>query len=304
MEYRAIAEKAAEILKEYDYYDFMDNLEIDEGFDDAVDKLERNLYMPQSLEMMSKELIRMYREDDLEPELKAKIYDLVEEVHKGASQEIPNYPDLFELADKFMREEGINRDPLEEAKRYINLYCFCEFENSTADYKDLSKIGVAYTTSEDNQHEIQAYVNLVDFQIEIYIDNFLAKAEKYNSLEEMNQMALPNLDFDDLVYEAQEILYENEEFLENYSSCFDLVSSELFKRGSSATFQDVIDGIKEYESSLVPRFNPEETEGSHEAIATYIQVVNGEEKEEGREWKPLTVQEGLRCKDDLEPGRE
>lgn len=279
MDYRTIAEKWASFYVEYDYYDFHDNLEVGEGFDDAVDKIEQTLQAPQALELLVKELMRIFREGELEPETRDKILDLMGDIHKGTSENVSRYPVEFELTDKFLKDERKNNDPMHEAKCFIDLYCFCEFEDSSADYSDLSKIGVAYTTSEDDQHEIQAYVNLADCQVEIYVDNFPAKIEKYNSIEEMNSVALPNLDFDTLVYEAQAIIDEHEDFFDTHKISYGLVVGELLKRDSKVTLQNIIDGIKEYETSITPRFNPREAEGSPESIATYIEVANGERKE-------------------------
>jgi len=59
------------------------------------------------------------------------------------------------------------KSPLDIAKEIIDEYCREEFERDEgADYTNLSEVNVAYTTTEDDKHEIQANVNLVDFKIE------------------------------------------------------------------------------------------------------------------------------------------
>ena len=81
------------------------------------------------------------------------------------------------------------------------------------DYTDLSKVGIAYTTTEDEQHEIQAAVNLVDFRMETYIDGTLTEYTQYDSLSELIQNGLSYLDFDSLVSVTEEQLapfYEEE----------------------------------------------------------------------------------------------
>ena len=51
-------------------------------------------------------------------------------------------------------------------KEIIDEYCLEEFERDEgADYSDLSEVKVAYTTTEDDKHKIQANVNLVVFKI-------------------------------------------------------------------------------------------------------------------------------------------
>jgi adenine-specific DNA methylase len=65
---------------------------------------------------------------------------------------------------------------------------------------------VAYTTTEDDKHEIQANVNLVDFKIETLVDGTVIRTEQYDSLEDMTERGLKNLSFDDLVYLSEEEL--------------------------------------------------------------------------------------------------
>ena len=96
---------------------------------------------------------------------------------------------------------------LDIAKQYIDDYCREEFEQEEgADYSDLSKIGVAYTTTEDEEHEVQANINLVDFQIETLVDGNVIRKEQFLSLEELIENGLKNLSFDDLVYLSEEEL--------------------------------------------------------------------------------------------------
>ena len=63
------------------------------------------------------------------------------------------------------------KSSLDIAKEIIDEYCREEFERDEgADYSNLSEVNVAYTTTEDDKHEIQANVNLVDFKIETLVD--------------------------------------------------------------------------------------------------------------------------------------
>ena len=97
------------------------------------------------------------------------------------------------------------KSSLDIAKEIIDEYCREEFERDEgADYSNLSEVNVAYTTTEDDKHEIQANVNLVDFKIETLVDGTVIRTEQYDSLEDMTERGLKNLSFDDLVYLSEE----------------------------------------------------------------------------------------------------
>ena len=99
------------------------------------------------------------------------------------------------------------KSSLDIAKEIIDEYCREEFERDEgADYSNLSEVNVAYTTTEDDKHEIQANVNLVDFKIETLVEGTVIRTEQYDSLEDMTERGLKNLSFDDLVYLSEEEL--------------------------------------------------------------------------------------------------
>lgn len=99
------------------------------------------------------------------------------------------------------------KSSLDIAKEIIDEYCREEFERDEgADYSNLSEVNVAYTTTEDDKHEIQANVNLVDFKIETLVDGSVIRTEQYGSLKDMTERGLKNLSFDDLVYLSEEEL--------------------------------------------------------------------------------------------------
>ena len=78
------------------------------------------------------------------------------------------------------------------------------------DYTDLNNVGIAYTTTEDDKHEIQTRVNLVDFRIETLADGKVVRSEQYASLEELTEKGLQSLSFDDLVSLSEEELAQVE----------------------------------------------------------------------------------------------
>ena len=114
-------------------------------------------------------------------------------------------PKGFEIIDSPYLPENA----LDKAKHLIDDFCREEYQREDgADYTDLANVGVAYTTTEDDKHEIQARVNLVDFRIETLADGKVVRSEQFDSLEELTDKGLQALSFDDLVYLSEEELAE------------------------------------------------------------------------------------------------
>ena len=68
-------------------------------------------------------------------------------------------------ANDYLEQVKKSVSELDTAKALIDEYCREEFERDEgADYTDLSNVELAYTTTEDDKHEIQARVNLVDYR--------------------------------------------------------------------------------------------------------------------------------------------
>lgn len=73
----------------------------------------------------------------------------------------------------------------------------------------LRNIGIAYTTverepSQQQEYEIQVTADLENYRILKEIDGILVGEEQYDSLRSMNENALQNLDFDDLITVSDE----------------------------------------------------------------------------------------------------
>lgn len=116
-------------------------------------------------------------------------------------------PKSFEIIDS----PYLTDTALDKAKQIIDNFCREEYQQEDgADYTDLANVGVAYTTTEDDKHEIQARVNLVDFRIETLADCKVVRSEQYASLEELTEKGLQALSFDDLVYLSEEELAQVE----------------------------------------------------------------------------------------------
>ena len=116
-------------------------------------------------------------------------------------------PKGFEIIDSPYLPENA----LDKAKHLIDDFCCEEYQREDgADYTDLTNVGIAYTTTEDDKHEIQARVNLVDFRIETLADGKVVRSVQYASLEELTEKGLQALSFDDLVYLSEEELAQVE----------------------------------------------------------------------------------------------
>lgn len=116
-------------------------------------------------------------------------------------------PKGFEIIDS----PYLTDTALDKAKQIIDDFCREEYQQEDgADYTDLANVGVAYTTTEDDKHEIQARVNLVDFRIETLADGKVVRSEQYDSLEELTDKGLQALSFDDLIYLSEEELAQVE----------------------------------------------------------------------------------------------
>lgn len=96
-------------------------------------------------------------------------------------------PQADELPD-----ESLNR-----AAAYIKDYFEQEF-GSEAEIEDPSHVDLAYTTDEENDAVISVYADLVQYRITTEYGGNIAREEQYNSLDEMNELALKFLSFDDL----------------------------------------------------------------------------------------------------------
>ena len=95
---------------------------------------------------------------------------------------------------------------MRQAKDLIDAFVREEYDTDEgADYHDLSRVDIAYTTTSDGAHELQISADLLHFRLDTYIDNRLSAGKQYQSLEDMVQNCLPNLDFDEMVADAENL---------------------------------------------------------------------------------------------------
>ena len=90
---------------------------------------------------------------------------------------------------------------LERAKELINDFCDSEYEG-TADFSDLTRVDLAYTEDEETQLPINVYADLENKRIISQFNNVTVRVDEYNSLKEMNDLALSGLNFDELIFDA------------------------------------------------------------------------------------------------------
>ena len=92
---------------------------------------------------------------------------------------------------------------MERAKRFIADFCQSEY-GSKADFSDLTKIGIAYTTITDDEIPIQVNIDLVNFRLERDLNGAHLETRQYSSLQDLIANELEILDFDDLIHVSDE----------------------------------------------------------------------------------------------------
>ena len=118
---------------------------------------------------------------------------------KGNSQDVADF-----IEREFLSEEP-EPASLEIAKEFINDFCVAEY-GSPADFSDLEKVGIAYTTVTDEEIPIQVNADLIHYRMERYLDGQFLERRQYESLDELIQNELAELDFDDLISVSDEEL--------------------------------------------------------------------------------------------------
>ncbi len=90
---------------------------------------------------------------------------------------------------------------LDKAKDYLIEFMVSEYDSDveSLDDQELNSIDIAYTTTEDEKHEIQARVDLENYTVTTYLDEVMVHQDKYDSLKDMNEFGLQHLDFESLI---------------------------------------------------------------------------------------------------------
>ena len=96
------------------------------------------------------------------------------------------------------RADAMQVSQLDQAKQLINEFCMSEYD-APADFDDLSRIDVAYTTVGNDGYPLQVYVDLKKYKIERELEERPLDVRQYSSLEELIENELKGMDFQELV---------------------------------------------------------------------------------------------------------
>ena len=142
------------------------------------------------------------------------IYNRVDKMEIEPYRELTTFPALLRTAmlehnpDKPVEIMDFQRTfetPLDKAKYLINELCEAEYREG-ADFSDLHNVGLAFTTLTDDELPIQVTADLVDFKITYEFDGEVYNTEQYDSIEEMIENGLTDLDFSDLISVPDEVI--------------------------------------------------------------------------------------------------
>ena len=120
----------------------------------------------------------------------ADVYKTFDKMESSHMEEI--WSCVEHRADKTLASQ------LDRAKTLIDEFCAYEYA-SQADFSDLSKVNVAYTTVGDEDIPLQVYVDLERYKIERELDGKALDVRQYASLDELIENELECLDFQELV---------------------------------------------------------------------------------------------------------
>lgn len=210
-------EKAKELIndfvnKEYerdDGADFSDLTNINVAYTNLGDNEEHEVQA--AVDLVHFAVNKYYDGKLIESSEYKNLDELIEFELEGLSYDDLVYIDEDKIAE-LEKSSVTTEQALQYIKNFTEIYTEGTDENQ---FDDLSDIPLAYSTTEDSEHEIQVSANLVDFSINQFIDNKLVYTEQYNSLEDMTEQALKWLDFDDLVSVSDEAELKFKELSEN-----------------------------------------------------------------------------------------
>ena len=179
-------ELAAQVLR---FVGEFDGSRMGYGEDDAqaVENIARQLHDPVQREEIRRLLQSFLDHADPEEEIAVDITLCMEQI--------------AELPPALTPEQAL----LEQAKERIDQFCQKEYD-SPADFSDLEKVGIAYTTVTDAEIPVQVNADLVHYRMERYLDGQFLERRQYESLDELIQNELAELDFDNLVSVSDEEL--------------------------------------------------------------------------------------------------
>ena len=157
--------------------------------------------------------------------------------------------------------------PLDKAKWLINDFCEAEYREG-ADFDDLHNVGLAFTTLTDDELPIQVTADLVDFKITHEFDGEVFDTEQFDSIEDMIENGLTELDFSDLVSVPDEVIDRHTSKAEQAVELMSDASAVETPAQDTAdidkplfTDETVIDEIQRNEQDDVPFWEKNDIEG-------------------------------------------
>lgn len=142
------------------------------------------------------------------------IYNRGDKMEIEPYRELTTFPALLRTAmlkhnpDKSVEIMDFQRTfetPLDKAKWLINDFCEAEYREG-ADFDDLHNVGLAFTTLTDDELPIQVTADLIDFKITHEFDGEVFDTEQFDSIEDMIENGLTDLDFSDFVSVPDEVI--------------------------------------------------------------------------------------------------
>lgn len=204
------------------------------------------------------------------------IYNRGDKMEIEPYRELSTFPKLLQTAmlehnpDKpveIMDFQRIFETPLDKAKWLINDFCEGEYRNG-ADFSDLHNIGLAFTTLTDDELPIQVTADLVDFKITHEFDGEVFDTEQFDSIEDMIENGLTELDFSDLVSVPDEVIDRHTSKAEQAVELMSDASAVETPAQDTAdidkplfTDETVIDEIQRNEQDDVPFWEKNDIEG-------------------------------------------
>lgn len=204
------------------------------------------------------------------------IYNRGDKMEIEPYRELSTFPKLLQTAmlehnpDKPVEIMDFQRTfetPLDKAKWLINDFCEAEYREG-ADFDDLHNVGLAFTTLTDDELPIQVTADLVDFKITHEFDGEVFDTEQFDSIEDMIENGLTELDFSDLVSVPDEIIDRHTSKAEQAVELMSDASAVETPAQDTAdidkplfTDETVIDEIQRNEQDDVPFWEKNDIEG-------------------------------------------
>ena len=112
----------------------------------------------------------------------------------------------YESAAKILDEYGLlptenQQTELDRAKALINDFCEQEYGDE-GEFKDLTRVDLAFTEDEETGLPINVYADLDKLQIVSEFNGVSVRVDEYSSLKEINDIALSELNFDELILDT------------------------------------------------------------------------------------------------------